>query len=324
MKDNAISVLEVENLVKHYPTSGGTVRAVDDVTFTVKAGETLGVVGESGCGKSSLGRTLVRLLEPDAGSIKFLGQDITNASRAALRTVRREIQMVFQDPYASLNPRRTVRQILTEPFDVHGIGSRAERAEKVAELLDRVGLHQSHADRHPHEFSGGQRQRVAIARAIALEPQVVVCDEPVSALDVSIQAQIINLLKRLQTEGALAYVFISHDLSVVGYLADRIAVMYLGEIVEIAPKVSMWEKPLHPYTQALFSAIPLALPPSVTRRHRQTLVGELPSPINPPTGCRFNTRCPHAIPKCTEQAPVLKSVSGSAVESHQVACHLYE
>lgn len=324
MKDNAMSVLEVENLVKHYPTSAGTVRAVDDVSFTVKAGETLGVVGESGCGKSSLGRTLVRLLEPDAGSIKFLGQDITHASRAALRTVRREIQMVFQDPYASLNPRRTVRQILTEPFDVHGMGSRAERAGKVTDLLDRVGLHQSHADRHPHEFSGGQRQRVAIARAIALEPKVVVCDEPVSALDVSIQAQIINLLKRLQADSALAYVFISHDLSVVGYLADRIAVMYLGEIVEIAPKVSMWKKPLHPYTQALFSAIPVALPPSVTRRHRQTLVGELPSPINPPAGCRFNTRCPHAMPKCSEQAPVLRAVTGSVVESHQVACHLYE
>ncbi|MCX5592090.1 ABC transporter ATP-binding protein [Alcaligenes endophyticus] len=324
MKDNATPVLKVKNLVKHYATNAGTVRAVDDVSFVVNEGETLGVVGESGCGKSTMGRTLVRLLEPNSGTISFMGQDITHASRASLREVRRDIQMVFQDPYASLNPRRTVRQILAEPFDVHGIGRRSDRAVQVSELLDRVGLHQEHADRYSHEFSGGQRQRVAIARAIALEPKVVVCDEPVSALDVSIQAQIINLLKRLQAENGLAYVFISHDLSVVGYLADRIAVMYLGEIVEIASKSSMWEKPLHPYTQVLFSAIPVAKPPSVLRRHRQTLIGELPSPINPPQGCRFHTRCPHVMPKCSMQPPKLKAVAGGEARGHQVACHLYE
>ncbi|WP_353147088.1 dipeptide ABC transporter ATP-binding protein [Pollutimonas bauzanensis] len=318
-----LPLLKVENLVKHHETSGGKVHAVDGVDFEVYAGETLGIVGESGCGKSTLGRTLVRLHEPDEGRILFHGEDITHLSRKALRSVRREVQIVFQDPYASLNPRRTVRQILGEPFDVHAVGTRSSRAGKVNELLARVGLHAEHADRFPHEFSGGQRQRIAIARAIALEPKLVVCDEPVSALDVSIQAQIINLLRRLQRENSLAYIFISHDLSVVGYLADRIAVMYLGEIVEIAPKSELWNKPLHPYTQVLFSAIPIARPPSEARRRRISMNGELPSPMNPPAGCRFHTRCLHVMPKCKTEVPKLVPVQTDQCDSRKVACHLF-
>ncbi len=315
-------LLEVENLVMYHDTPGGKVHAVDNVSFNIFPGETLGIVGESGCGKSTLGRTLVRLHEPDSGRLVFQGNDVTHLSRKALRPVRRNIQMVFQDPFASLNPRRTIRQILTEPFEVHGVGTRRERAKMVNELLGRVGLHLDHADRHPHEFSGGQRQRIAIARAIALEPELVVCDEPVSALDVSIQAQIINLLRRLQRESDLAYVFISHDLSVVGYLADRIAVMYLGEIVEIAPKDALWNQPLHPYTKVLFSAIPIARPASEVRRQRISLNGELPSPMNPPTGCRFHTRCPYVMPRCKVQAPVLATVTSDEGVHRKVACHL--
>ena len=319
----AAPLLSVRNLVKYHETPDGKVHAVDGISFEVAAGETLGIVGESGCGKSTLGRTLVRLHQPDDGCIAFQGQDISRLSRRALRSVRRDIQMVFQDPYASLNPRRMVRQILTEPFDVHAAGRRSERAGMVDELLGRVGLHPDHADRYPHEFSGGQRQRIAIARAIALEPRLVVCDEPVSALDVSIQAQIINLLRRLQSESHLAYVFISHDLSVVGYLADRIAVMYLGEIVEIAPKPALWADPLHPYTQALFSAIPVARPPSEVRRRRLPLAGELPSPMNPPSGCRFHTRCPYVMPKCKAEAPALSTIQRGTAGDHKVACHLF-
>lgn len=324
MKESiAEPILQVKGLRKYHHTPAGKVHAVDNVSFEVRAGETLGVVGESGCGKSTLGRTIIRLHDPDGGEINFMGKDIAGLSRAALRKVRREVQMVFQDPYASLNPRRTVRQILSEPFEVHGVGSRAERESLVSALLGKVGLHPEHAGKYPHEFSGGQRQRIAIARAIALEPKLVVCDEPVSALDVSIQAQIINLLKRLQAEHGLAYVFISHDLSVIGYLADRIAVMYLGEIVEIAPKVDLWKAPKHPYTEVLFSAIPLAKPPSVQRRVRAELVGELPSPIDPPSGCRFHTRCPKAMPHCKTQAPTLAPLDDSAHAGRLVACHLY-
>ncbi|MDX6752489.1 oligopeptide/dipeptide ABC transporter ATP-binding protein [Geminicoccaceae bacterium 1502E] len=311
-------LLEVEDLVKHHHTPAGAVRAVDGVSFAIQRGETLGFVGESGCGKSTLGRTLMRLHEPDAGTIRFEQRDVTRLGRREMRPVRRNVQMIFQDPYGSLNPRRTVRQLLTEPFQVHGIGDGADRRERVGELLERVGLHPDHAERHPHEFSGGQRQRIAIARAIALEPRLVICDEPVSALDVSIQAQIINLLRRLQRESGMAYLFISHDLSVVGYVADRIAVMYLGQIVEIAPKVELWREPLHPYTRVLFSAIPLPSPPSQTRRERLALKGEPPSPIAPPRGCRFHTRCPHAMPVCREQTPALREVEGG----RQVACHL--
>lgn len=316
-------LLNVNSLVKYHATNGGMVRAVDGVSLQINAGETLGLVGESGCGKSTLGRTIVRLHDPDEGSITFMGQDISKMSRRQLRPIRRQLQMVFQDPYASLNPRRTVRQILTEPFTVHDVGNHKEQLQRVNELVSRVGLHPDHADRHPHELSGGQRQRISIARAIALEPSLVVCDEPVSALDVSIQAQIINLLRRLQSESGSAYLFISHDLSVVGYLADRIAVMYLGEIVEIAPKRSLWLTPLHPYTQALFSAIAEPLPPSVPRRARVSMQGDLPSPLNPPMGCRFHTRCPHVMPRCRESAPPLQEVSQEAGVGHHVACWLH-
>jgi oligopeptide/dipeptide ABC transporter ATP-binding protein len=317
-----MSLLSVEKLVKHHRTPSGTVRAVDNISFAVKPGETLALVGESGCGKSTLGRTIMRLHEPDEGAIVFKGRDIAHLSRAEMRPVRRDIQMVFQDPYASLNPRRTIGQILTEPYSVHRIGSSAERAKKVGDLIENVGLHADHANRYPHELSGGQRQRIAIARAIALEPSLVVCDEPVSALDVSIQAQIINLLRRLQDLSGAAYLFISHDLSVVGYLADRIAVMYLGEIVEISPKKELWQQPLHPYTQALFSAIAEPLPPSVPRRKRIEMIGEIPSPMKPPSGCRFHTRCPMAMPKCREVPPVLAEVAGGT-SGRQVACHLH-
>jgi oligopeptide/dipeptide ABC transporter ATP-binding protein len=316
-------LLKVDNLVKYHATGAGTVRAVDHVSFDVKPGETLGLVGESGCGKSTLGRTIVRLHEPDDGAILFRSQDISHLSRRALRTVRRDLQMVFQDPFASLNPRRTIRQILSEPYSVHGVGSRAERAEKVAELVAKVGLHPDHANRYPHELSGGQRQRISIARAIALESSLVVCDEPVSALDVSIQAQIINLLRRLQAESGAAYLFISHDLSVIGYLADRIAVMYLGEIVELAPKRALWKEPLHPYTQALFSAISEPLPPSVPRRKRLEMTGDMPSPMKPPAGCRFHTRCPMVMARCREEAPKLNTVATENGEPRQVACHLH-
>lgn len=317
----AAPLLSVESLVKYHSSNAGTVRAVDKVSLQVQPGETLGLVGESGCGKSTLGRTIVRLHEPDDGRIMFQSQDISHLSRNALRPVRRQLQMVFQDPFASLNPRRSIGQILGEPFAVHNVGSRVDRARRVSELVAMVGLHADHISRYPHELSGGQRQRVAIARAIALEPSLVVCDEPVSALDVSIQAQIINLLRRLQAASGAAYLFISHDLAVVGYLADRIAVMYLGEIVETAPKRDMWNKPLHPYTQALFSAIAEPKPPSEPRRARVMLTGDLPSPMQPPSGCRFHTRCQYAMPKCREIAPRLQEVE--AGQSRQVACHLY-
>jgi oligopeptide/dipeptide ABC transporter ATP-binding protein len=319
----ATPLLSVEGLVKFHRSNAGTVRAVDNVSLHVQPGETLGLVGESGCGKSTLGRTIVRLHEPDDGRLMFQSQDISHLSRKALRPVRRQLQMVFQDPFASLNPRRTVGQILREPFAVHDVGSRADRMQRVSDLVAMVGLHADHIGRYPHELSGGQRQRVAIARAIALHPGLVVCDEPVSALDVSIQAQIINLLRKLQQESGVAYLFISHDLAVVGYLADRIAVMYLGEIVEMAAKRELWNKPLHPYTQALFSAIAEPKPPSESRRSRVMLTGDLPSPMQPPSGCRFHTRCQYAMPQCRNIAPRLQEVEGGTSQSRQVACHLY-
>ncbi len=311
-------ILDVRDLVKYHRTPAGTVRAVDHVSLQIASGGTLGLVGESGCGKSTLGRTLIRLYEPDDGQILLNGDDIAHTRRKDLRAARREIQMVFQDPFASLNPRRTIRQILSEPFSVHGIGSGRERRAQVDALIALVGLHADYAERHPHELSGGQRQRIAIARAIALRPSVVVCDEAVSALDVSVQAQIINLLRRLQEEMGVAYLFVSHDLSVIGYLADTIAVMYVGEIVEVAPKRQLWTEPLHPYTRTLFSAIARPDPPSVQRPPRTPVQGDVPSPIDPPSGCRFRTRCPHAMPVCAEIAPVLTDVGSGA----KVACHL--
>uniref|UniRef100_UPI001AEB4147 ABC transporter ATP-binding protein n=1 Tax=Azospirillum agricola TaxID=1720247 RepID=UPI001AEB4147 len=311
-------LLAVEDLVVRYDTPHGVVHAVDGVSLTVRPGETFGLVGESGCGKSTLGRAILRLIEPAAGRIRLDGEELSGKSRAALRPIRRKIQMVFQDPFGSLDPRWTVGQLLAEPLHVHGIGRRAERRDRVADLLSRVGLPADAGSRHPHEFSGGQRQRIGIARALALSPQLVVCDEPVSALDVSVQAQILNLLADLQRDLGVAFLFISHDLSVVEHIADRVGVMYLGRIVETAPREALWRRPLHPYTQALFDAVP-DLDRPVARRARVALTGDPPSAFAPPAGCRFHTRCPLAVERCRREAPSLRAVGGA---DHQVACHL--
>lgn len=310
-------LLVVDDLVKYFPAAGGgLVHAVDGVSFELAAGETLGLVGESGCGKSTLGKTLMHLHPPTSGSVSLQGKELAAVSRRAMKPLRRDLQMVFQDPFASLNPRTTVGRAIEEPLIVHGIGSSAERRERVAWLLGKVGLPLDAGGRHPHEFSGGQRQRIGIARALALQPKIIVCDEPVSALDVSVRAQVLNLLADLKAEFGLAYLFISHDLSVVEYVCDRVAVMYLGRIVEIAPRQRLWQKPLHPYTRALFDAAPL--PDPTRRRGRRLLLdGEIPSPVNPPSGCRFRTRCPLQIPRCAVETPLLLS----AGEGHMVACH---
>ncbi len=322
-------ILEVKNVKKYFPIRKGLflkhvndVKAVDGVSFELKRGQTLGLVGESGCGKSTLGRTIIRLYEATEGSIRFKGRDFASIGGADLRKERQNIQMIFQDPFASLDPRMTVAQILEEPFKVQGIGGdKKERAARVRELLRLVGLKASYLNRYPHEFSGGQRQRISIARAMALNPELVVADEPVSALDVSIQAQVLNLMKDLQDKLSLTYLFISHDLAVVEHMCDVIAVMYLGKIVEIAPREELFANPMHPYTQALMSAIPKV--GTGKKRMSRTLDGEVPSPINPPSGCAFHPRCPKKFDKCDKATPVL-ATPRDAMAEHQSACWLHE
>jgi len=319
-------LVEVVGLSKHFPVrSGGLfrrvvtpLRAVDDVSLSIKAGETLGLVGESGCGKSTLGRLLLRLIEPTGGSIRFDGQEITRLGPHAMRPHRRAMQIVFQDPYGALNPRMMVEDIIMEPLLIHGAKPDAESRRLVGEMLKLVGLPARARDRFPHEFSGGQRQRVGIARALVLRPRFLVCDEPVSALDVSVQAQIVNLLQDLQKEMGLTYLFIAHDLSVVKHISDRVAVMYLGKVVEVADKRAIYTDPQHPYTQALIGAVPVLNPRARGRGRRARITGDIPSALNPPSGCRFHTRCPHVMPICREQTPeLLDTTSG-----HGVACHL--
>jgi oligopeptide transport system ATP-binding protein len=315
-------LLDARRLIKYYPIRGGVfmkeiaaVKAVDDISLSIHKGETLGLVGESGCGKSTFGRAIMRLEEPTAGEVWFDGDNILTYDAERIRALRQKMQIIFQDPFSSLNPRKPVASIVGEPLLIHGMKSRREREARVLELLEVVGLSKEHMRRYPHMFSGGQRQRIGVARALALNPDLVVCDEAVSALDVSIQAQVINLLKDLQSEFGLTYLFISHDLHVVEYISDRVAVMYLGKIVEIAASRSVYGTPLHPYTQALLSASPM---PDPQKKHRRILLkGDVPSPINPPPGCRFHTRCHYAREICTEQEPELREVR----DGHRAACH---
>lgn len=316
------AILSLDALTKYFPARGGkTVKAVEDITFDVYPGETFGLVGESGSGKSTLGRTIIRLYQATRGHAYFQGNDIHTLKGNALKHFHRNMQMIFQDPYASLNPRMTVADIIAEGLDIHGLTrSKKERLERVYELLETVGLNREHANRFPHEFSGGQRQRIGIARALALEPSFVIADEPISALDVSIQAQVINLLKSLQEARGLTYLFIAHDLSMVRYISDRVGVMYLGRMAELAPSDVLYENPLHPYTQALLSAVPIPDPEVEKKRERIVLKGDIPSPIDPPSGCRFRTRCPHAMSICAEQIPAWQEVE----PGHYVACHLFQ
>ena len=321
-------LLRVENLVKYFPVrSTGLlgkreyVHAVDEVSMTVRRGQTFGIVGETGCGKSTLGRTIARLYDVTSGKITFDGKDITRLSQRRMRPLRREIQMIFQDPMGSLNPRRRVGSIIGDPFAIHGLASGAERRRRVQELMERVGLNPEHYNRFPAEFSGGQRQRIGVARAIAFRPKLIICDEPVSALDVSIQAQVINLLADLQAEFGLTYLFIAHDLSVVRHVSNTVAVMYLGKLTEIAPADDLFTTPRHPYTGALLSAVPVPDPDLSDQREQIILVGDVPSPIMPPSGCRFHPRCPKAAPVCVSEVPQLEPRLGDGPD-HVAACHL--
>ncbi len=321
-------LLRVENLKMYFPiTQGiilqrqvGWVRAVDDISFTVQRGETLGLVGESGCGKSTTGRAILQLYKPSGGTVNFLGKELTTLGGGDLRRMRRQMQMIFQDPYASLNPRMTVGSIVGEPLEIHNLARGREKQARVQELLRIVGLNPYFANRYPHEFSGGQRQRIGIARALAVQPSFIVCDEPISALDVSIQAQVINLLEELQSQFNLTYLFIAHDLSVVRHISDRVAVMYVGKIVELTTRDLLYERPLHPYTRALLSAVPIPDPAIERKRQRMILTGDVPSPVNPPSGCRFHPRCPFAQEVCREKEPALLEVE----PNHFAACHFWD
>ena len=315
------AMLEVKNLTKHFKAGKGQeVHAVDNVSFTLEKGKTLGLVGESGCGKSSCARTIIRIYDPTEGQILLDGQDISHMKQRELKPLRKKMQMIFQDPYASLNARMTVRDIIAEPLLAHGIVKKKDQAnEYVYPMLERVGLTKEHANRYAHEFSGGQRQRVGIARALVLQPELVICDEPISALDVSIQAQVINLLKDFQEERGVSYLFIAHDLSMVRYVSDDVGVMYLGQLVEVCEADEIYKNPLHPYTRGLLASIPIANPRLAREKEKSSIEGDIPSPIDPPAGCRFHTRCPYAKPACSQQAPELKDVGAG----HQVACHLY-
>ena len=317
------NLIEVDGLKVYFPiragifkTIKGTVKAVDDISFEVRRGETLGLVGESGCGKSTTGRAMIRLREPTAGTVRFDGVELTSLKSNDLRRLRRRMQIIFQDPYGSLDPRMTVGSIISEPLETHRLAKGEGKRERVSELLKMVGLDPSYVNRYPHEFSGGQRQRIGVARALAVEPEFIVCDEPISALDVSIQAQIINLLEELQAEFGLTYLFVAHDLSVVRHISDRVAVMYLGKIVEITDRKSLYESPQHPYTKALLSAVPIPDPAVEAGRERVVLGGEVPSPLNPPAGCVFHPRCPIAVPECREGVPELREIS----PDHRAAC----
>ena len=325
MAENDDVILEVKDLVKHFPIGEGffgqgkqVVHAVNGINFQIKRGETLGLVGESGCGKSTAGRTIIRLYEPTSGQIIFEGQDVTKAEGKDLLNLRRQMQMIFQDPYASLNPRMTVGDIVGEGLDIHNLATGQVRTDRIYELLEVIGLNPEHANRFPHEFSGGQRQRIGIARALSVNPRLIICDEPISALDVSIQAQIVNMLEELQEKLGLTYLFIAHDLSMVKHISHRIAVMYLGKIVELADSFELYKNPQHPYTQALLSAIPIPDPRIEATRTRIVVEGSVPSPVDPPSGCYFRTRCPYVKTVCAEQAPQLKEIG----TNHVAACHL--